>query len=235
MPTMILVKLILAHLIGDFIIQSEKWIADKEAKRWASPFLYIHSLIHFLLILLILWDIKYWPVALIIAVSHFFIDGLKLSFQTEKSRSFWFGADQTAHLMVIIAIWSIFWNEIYLYPPSNEFWVVLTALLFLSYPASYIVMYSMGRWTSVLTHENEGSLEGAGKYIGILERIFVYIAIIAGHLQIIGFLLAAKSVFRYGDLTRSKDRKLTEYILIGTLLSFLIAMITGFISVQFLK
>ncbi|TVR27761.1 MAG: DUF3307 domain-containing protein, partial [Balneolaceae bacterium] len=39
--------------------------------------------------------------------------------------------------------------------------------------------------------------------------------------------LAAKSIFRFGDLTRSKDRKLTEYILVGTLLSFLIAIATG--------
>jgi glucose uptake protein GlcU len=32
--------------------------------------------------------------------------------------------------------------------------------------------------------------------------------------------LANKSIFRFGDLKRSKDVKLTEYILIGTLLSF---------------
>ncbi|MFV0501856.1 MAG: hypothetical protein ACK5MH_09735 [Bacteroidales bacterium] len=43
----------------------------------------------------------------------------------------------------------------------------------------------------------------------------------------IGFLLAAKSIFRFGDLKDSKDRKLTEYILIGTLLSFAVAIATG--------
>jgi len=43
----------------------------------------------------------------------------------------------------------------------------------------------------------------------------------------VGFLLTAKSVFRFGDLKESKDRKLTEYILIGTLLSFGIAIIVG--------
>jgi hypothetical protein len=35
--------------------------------------------------------------------------------------------------------------------------------------------------------------------------------------------LAAKSIFRFGDF---KDRKLTEYVLIGNLLSFGMAMIT---------
>ncbi len=42
-----------------------------------------------------------------------------------------------------------------------------------------------------------------------------------------GFLIAAKSIFRFGDLSKAKDRKLTEYILIGTLLSFGIAIACG--------
>ncbi|MDK2969458.1 MAG: hypothetical protein PWQ65_561, partial [Bacteroidota bacterium] len=45
-------------------------------------------------------------------------------------------------------------------------------------------------------------------------------------------LVAAKSVFRFGDLKDSGNRKLTEYILIGTLLSFGIAIVTGMIVVS---
>jgi hypothetical protein len=40
----------------------------------------------------------------------------------------------------------------------------------------------------------------------------------------LGLLLAAKSIFRFGDLTNAKDKNLTEYILIGTLLSFGLAI-----------
>ena len=47
------------------------------------------------------------------------------------------------------------------------------------------------------------------------------------HWEAVGFLITAKSVFRFGDLKESKHRKLTEYILIGTLISFGIAIITG--------
>jgi hypothetical protein len=43
----------------------------------------------------------------------------------------------------------------------------------------------------------------------------------------IGFLLAAKSVFRFGDMRREQDRKLTEYIMLGTLLSFTFALLLG--------
>jgi hypothetical protein len=51
-----------------------------------------------------------------------------------------------------------------------------------------------------------------------------------GRWEAIGFLIAAKSVFRFGDLKDSRNRKLTEYILIGTLLSFGIAIVTGILT-----
>ena len=75
-------------------------------------------------------------------------------------------------------------------------------------------------------------MQNAGNYIGILERLFIFSFIITGHFEAIGFLLAAKSIFRFGDLKEAKDRKLTEYVLIGTLLSFGIALLVGLL-VQF--
>lgn len=71
------------------------------------------------------------------------------------------------------------------------------------------------------------SLENAGAYIGMLERLFVFAFIVMNYWEGIGFLIAAKSVFRFGDLSKAKDRKLTEYILIGTLLSFGLAIAFG--------
>ena len=67
----------------------------------------------------------------------------------------------------------------------------------------------------------------AGKYIGILERLLVFVFILVDHWEGVGFMIAAKSVFRFSDLAEAKQRKLTEYVLIGTLLSFGIAVLTG--------
>ena len=60
-----------------------------------------------------------------------------------------------------------------------------------------------------------------------LKDYLVFVFMITNEWQAVGFLLAAKSVFRFGNLQEAKDRKLTEYILIGTLLSFGIAVLTG--------
>lgn len=87
----------------------------------------------------------------------------------------------------------------------------------------------MHKWSNSINESNKSSLSNAGKYIGMLERIFVFVFVVTGRWEGIGFLLTAKSVFRFGDLKESKDRKLTEYILIGTLLSFGIAIATGMI------
>ena len=56
---------------------------------------------------------------------------------------------------------------------------------------------------------------------------FVFTFILLNQLPAIGFLLAAKSVFRFGDLRQSDDKKLTEYVMLGTLSSFAITIAVG--------
>ena len=60
-----------------------------------------------------------------------------------------------------------------------------------------------------------------------IERILIFTFILIKQWPAIGFLIAAKSVFRFGELKEGKERKKTEYILIGTLLSFTFAIIVG--------
>lgn len=95
-----------------------------------------------------------------------------------------------------------------------------------------MIQILLSKWSRSISDNVDDSLANAGKYIGILERLFVFTFILVGQWEGIGFLLAAKSVFRFGDLKESKDRKLTEYILIGTLLSFGIAMGVGLVTIR---
>jgi hypothetical protein len=100
----------------------------------------------------------------------------------------------------------------------------------LTKPTSILIKNTISIWTPENKSKHDNSLSNAGNYIGILERLFVFTFIVTGHFEAIGFLLAAKSIFRFGDLKEAKDRKLTEYVLIGTLLSFGIALITGLLA-----
>lgn len=225
----LLIKLLLAHFIGDFFLQPEKWVVDKEAKKLKSSKLYFHILIHIALLFIILWDFSLWPIVLIIGVSHFIIDAIKLIIQKEKTKRLLFFIDQALHITVILITYFMYTNTEIDFKTlfSKENLLLLTCFVFLTQPVSILMKTIFTKWDISALTEGTESLNDAGKYIGILERILVFIFIVVGHWEAVGFLITAKSVFRFGDLKESKHRKLTEYILIGTLISFGIAILTG--------
>lgn len=67
----------------------------------------------------------------------------------------------------------------------------------------------------------------AGRVIGILERLFVYYAVLNGVYSIVGFITAAKAFARFKDLEK---RPYAEYVLIGTLVSVLIAVLVSWLT-----
>lgn len=232
----LLIKLILAHLIGDFILQPKKWVKDKEKKKLKSPKLYLHVAIHIVLLFLIVWDLTLWPLLVTIGILHLIIDAAKLIFQNKKTKRVWFFMDQLLHALSIVIVYYVFTDSTFNteYLLTENILLLVTCLLFLTRPVSIIMLTIFSKWNiEQLTKENE-SLKDAGKYIGILERLLVFIFIVTGHWEAVGFLITAKSVFRFGDLKESKHRKLTEYILIGTLISFGIAIVTGIIFTSML-
>ncbi|CAI2767247.1 DUF3307 domain-containing protein [Flavobacterium collinsii] len=225
------IKLLLAHLLGDFTAQPNSWVTDKEAKKHKSIYLYLHILLHGILAAILVGEIQFLPYALLIAVSHGIIDLIKLHFQKNKTKRSWFIVDQLLHILVLIGIVFLYKDEtINFHWFNNQFWILVTGVLFITKPTSILIKTIISIWNpeSQNSH-NENSLSKAGNYIGILERLFVFCFILTGHFEAIGFLLAAKSIFRFGDLKEAKDRKLTEYVMIGTLISFGTAIITGLI------
>ena len=225
------VKLLLAHLLGDFIWQPGSWVADKEIKKHKSIYLYAHIILHGLLAAILAGEIRFIPYAFLIAVTHGLIDWIKLNFQKKKNKRSWFVADQIVHILILIGVVLLYENKnIPDFWKNNEFWIFLTGILLLTKPTSIFIKTIISIWAPESKIDNQdNSLIAAGNYIGILERLFVFGFILTNHFEAIGFLLAAKSIFRFGDLKEAKDRKLTEYVLIGTLISFGIAILAGLI------
>jgi Protein of unknown function (DUF3307) len=232
----IFVKLLLAHLLGDFLLQPTTWVLDKEIKKHKSVYLYIHTILHGILAWALVGEIKFGWFALALAISHGLIDFLKLYFQKTETKRNWFMADQILHLIVIISITAIYKKLIFDFDVFNHnFWITLTGIILLTKPTSVIIKNIISIWTPENKNETDDSLQNAGNYIGILERLFVFCFILTAHFEAIGFLLAAKSIFRFGDLKEAKDRKLTEYVLIGTLLSFGIALFIGLLVIKYIN
>ncbi|WP_144282807.1 DUF3307 domain-containing protein [Chryseobacterium echinoideorum] len=227
---MIFVQLILAHLLGDFILQPNSWVAEKENKKLKSKYLYLHILIHTILSFIFLWNSKLWWIAILVGITHLIIDLCKLSFQNIQTKKIWFFVDQFLHIAVIAGISFYFKEFDFGFIKNQEFLKIVMAVLFLTVPASIFIKTLLSSWTPVTETEDNvetDSLSDAGKYIGILERLLIFTFIVVNHWEGVGFMIAAKSVFRFSDLAQAKQRKLTEYVLIGTLLSFGIAVLTG--------
>ena len=103
--------------------------------------------------------------------------------------------------------------------------VYLTCSLILcTIPANIFIRWFMkNRNISSGDGENNENLLRAGRIIGALERILSLIFIINNNYEAVGLIIAAKSILRFRDTDTAK----TEYLLIGSLLSVLIAVILG--------
>ncbi|MEN8250866.1 MAG: DUF3307 domain-containing protein [Bacteroidota bacterium] len=212
------------------MLQPQKWVADKVENKAKSKYLYYHILVHTIVLLIVLQFQGYWLGIVIIILTHFVFDLIKVYLNQWLSSRILFFTDQLLHLFVIAIV-------VYIYEPfiieldllySDKVLLTLGAIFTTTFVISIVIKVLTSKWSIAEDQENE-SLKNAGAYIGMLERLFVLAFVIFNQWSAIGFLLAAKSVFRFGDLSKAKDRKLTEYILIGTLLSFGFAIIIALV------
>ncbi len=230
------IKLVIAHVLGDFVFQPTRWVESKKRRKHKSIYLYLHGLVHLVSLLVMLqfkWSL--WLSISLIVFSHLIIDLLKLNLDGVLNSRLVFAFDQAFHLLVIGLVLyinypdEIEFGKIY----SQDYLLILLSILLLTFVSSIVMKTIMSKWEMIEDNPKD-SLQSAGKYIGILERLFVFTFIVLNQWSALGLLIAAKSVFRFSDLSRAKDRKLTEYVLIGTLLSFGLAISTALLY-QYLK
>jgi len=106
-----------------------------------------------------------------------------------------------------------------------------------------VVQWPIGRLMNLLTmpfrrqleEETSRGLELAGLWIGCLERVFLLTFILFDYLPGAAILLGLESLFRFGEIRDPRNRKETEYILIGTMLSFAFAVAVGVVIKALLK
>lgn len=232
----VLLQFLLAHFVGDFVLQFSKWVKDKEQRGLKSIYLWMHISIHILLMLIFTgFQIQLMPLVFGIGISHLIIDVFKIKLTSKISDLPLFLMDQGLHLLVIILSLGLYFeiDWMLILKPEASWLVWILALIMLTSVSGIILKVSLSKW-NLGDYEGE-ALEKAGLYIGILERLFIFGFVMMQYWEGIGFLIAAKSIFRFSDLSRSKDRKLTEYVLIGTLLSYGLAILIAIGSLALLR
>ncbi len=231
----LLIRILVAHLLSDFIFQPKSWVENKNKYGLRSSHFYLHIGLTAIILFVILWDVNLYPVVMWVTGTHFIIDALKS--RLPNSNIWIFLADQLIHLLVILVVWlgytqqfQVFYTAISEIMAPSELWLLLFMYLLLTIPSSVLIGKLTQKWSDEIDEEAKGiskGLKDAGKWIGIIERILIFTFIVINELSVIGFLIAAKSVFRFGDLKKSSEQKKTEYIIIGTFLSFALAIGIG--------
>lgn len=232
---LVLLQLLLAHVITDFVIQPSKWVNHKRRHKGKSKYLYLHSFIAGLLTLIFLLDFQWWSIAAFIVVTHFFIDLWKLQFDNDNLKMF--VSDQLLHLFAIVAAWLYMTSGFqHIFPyiktvlTSPGILAVIIGYLIIIFPTGFLIGKATKRWQNEVEDDlRKNSLDAAGRYIGIFERVLVLTFILTTNFSAIGFLIAAKSILRFSDKSEIGARKQTEYVLIGTLMSFTITILIGFL------
>ncbi|HMB46254.1 MAG TPA: DUF3307 domain-containing protein [Candidatus Methanoperedens sp.] len=236
MEISLLIRLIIAHLLSDFVFQSDSWINQRFKDGWYSKSLYLHGIIAGILAYFFsgLWSLIWIPIA--VAVTHILIDGIKAKYENNIHS---FLTDQLGHFIVLLAIW--IWiikpkpdditvlEQIFL--PGIKIWVIIAAYIIILWPSSKLISKITETWREDIENKDskDESLEKAGRWIGWLERFLILTFVLLEQYGAIGLLVAAKSIFRF-----SETRKVGEYVLIGTLLSFAIAILLGLIASLFI-
>jgi len=237
---LVFLKLYLAHLIADFILQPE-WIARN--KQRISP-LIAHSFIHFLTALILIntgLTGRIFLVLVVLGILHAISDYIKSTFTQDNWLAF--TSDQIVHLVIIIgaSIWlstdpasnsrMVFdWLT-----KSEKIYLYLCAYIGVTFGGGYFVQkvtqYFMQHIDPDLVQKKPG-LRNAGKYIGWLERSLVLTFIASGYPDGVGLLLAAKALARYPEIKDDTKGHLAEYVLIGTLTSVSVALAAAFALIK---
>ncbi|WP_150109312.1 hypothetical protein [Caldithrix abyssi] len=109
---------------------------------------------------------------------------------------------------------------------SERFWLVLLGFILTIKEGTIIIRMALNNLRTVpFSEENKETDKEEyerGKWIGILERTFIYFLIIFDQIGAIALIVALKSLARFNELNK---RTFAEYFLIGSFLSLLVAAV----------
>jgi len=236
--------IVLAHLAGDFPLQTESII---RAKQRGLAGLVIHGLVHYLALMAALLAFSparvgtlYCQGLLLVYVAfHVLLDFLKIRYLRLRGRpdsTAPFLVDQLLHVLAALALslgllkvspFQLNTEGMWTDPVKQRVLLILVTYAAVIFAGGYLVRSMTRSLTENMPApegENKAALRNAGLYIGWLERFLVLTAFLIQSPAMIGLILTGKSIARLGEL---KGPKFAEYFLIGTLLSVSMALSGG--------
>lgn len=221
-------SLLAGHLIADYWLQPTTWIESKVQNKWKSKHLLFHATVASFLPVIFSFRIDLWWAVLIIFSSHYVIDAIKTYLPNKLVFSFF---DQSLHIAILFLIAFLSIHDSIVDLNIYKFWLITVAFIYVTTPAGFFIS---GFLREIVKTEIKTEMLRVSVWIGIFERILIVLFVLVDKLDAVGFLIAAKSIFWVKDKENSKSYN-RDFYLIGTLISFTLAITVGLVLKELLK
>lgn len=225
----LLIRLCLAHLLADFVLQTTSMVHNK---KWLSK----HMMQHIGIVAATAFIFTFsWKLTLASAFIHWMIDSVKCTLKKkyDKADAALFFADQFAHILSLLIIWGIhegamsaLGQALVLPFVTYKMSLVLLGYVLVMWPVGYVMQFALKGIVKTTTPDAEEKIEHGGKLIGLFERVIILTLVLLGEYSAIGFLITGKSIIRFA--TQGENLR-SEYVLVGTMMSYCVAIIIGVI------
>ncbi|HEY3390401.1 MAG TPA: DUF3307 domain-containing protein [Prolixibacteraceae bacterium] len=231
-----------AHLLADFILQPQKW-SDRKSEKILSLHHFLHALVVFGTSYLLSFDYGFWMAALTITFLHLLIDCIKsyllIKYNGRSFLRYLFFVDQSIHIVILVLVSFLYYHLCgtnFLIGITIKTAAIIAGFILCSKPANIIIknifiLYQIAiplvfspeipNTNNAIATATDLSLPNAGRLIGLMERFMTLALILSGQYAAVGLIIAAKSILRFNDTQKN------EYILVGTMLSFGIAILSA--------
>ena len=233
------VALLTAHLLGYFIFHPE-WAIRRRRRIWALVLraAIVTSASYVLL------GTFHWRILSAILLANLVLAAIEVYGLSGSLASLL--ADQFAHFAVLVALACYFpdtakggWWIAMVRPDLSRWYFASLSFIsgvILCVPAGGILIAGiMRRFSDEIRDSDIAGLTQGGQYIGWLERFLVMLFLSMDQPNGIGFLIAAKSMLRFSEIKEPGQRKVAEYVIIGTFLSFGWALLVSLLTQKALR
>jgi len=222
--TQTFVTILTAHLLGDFVFQCD-WMVRR--KRNVGVLL-----LHVAVVTLASWLLtgtNKWELLIGIGVSHLVMDAVKAYLMPDSFSSLLI--DQVVHLAALVGLAWVFSDAVlagfWMSALPADVWPwyfaalsLLSGIILAVRTGGILIEQATRGFLAEISDDKIDGLQRGGQYIGWLERSLVMLLVFMDQATGIGFVIAAKSILRFGEIKEPGQRKVAEYVIIGTFFSF---------------
>lgn len=233
------VLLLLAHIIGDFYVPTDRLVNKKTSRlKWVICHCLCYAVIIVMITISVLSTMTIMC-GITVVITHLIAEIIKYFYTValkkkekmtiEKERKLFFTIQAVQLICLFIASYffarqgerltvcsrvSTFFETIEINKIDALCWV--TSMLIIHRPTNMIISKFLLPYRPE-EKNNEKQNSNTGKFVGTIERIIILLFIWIEQYAAIGLVLTAKSIARYDKISEEED--FAEYYLLGTLLS----------------